>query len=132
ADLVRRDVVVLDIARDEAARQRARGLVAVFLQPLAVRLQLLAGVDRRQRRRNPPGLERVRRVGARADLMEAELPARLDDRRANLVALFVRAPDLETRRTRHAVTQRPHRTSLDLDRVHVEELDLRHGTAVEL
>src|SRR5690606_25359797 len=105
---------------------------AVFLQPLAIRLQLLAGVDRGQRRRNPAGLERVRRVRARADLVQAEVATGLDDRRANLVALLVRAPDLETRRARHAVAQRSHGATGDLDRVHVEELDLRHRTAVQL
>src|SRR5262249_12756573 len=47
-------------------------------------------------------------------------------------ALFVRAPDLETRRAGHAVTQRAHFAARDIDRVHVEELDLGYRTAVQL
>src|SRR5690606_17668209 len=132
ADVVRRDVVILDVVRHEAAGERARGLVAVFLPPLAVRLQLLAGVDRGQRRRNPAGLERVRRVSARADLTQAELRTGRDDRLADLVVLLVRAPDLETGSARHAVPEGADRAAADLHRAHVEELELLDRAAVQL
>src|SRR5690606_13852832 len=77
-------------------------------------------------------LERVRRVGARADLMEPEVLPCLDDRGADLFALLVRAPDLETGGAGHAVAQRAHRAARDLDRAHVEEPDLLDRAAVEL
>src|SRR5690606_19933356 len=131
-DLVRRDVVVLDVGRYEAARKTARALVAVGRQPLAVRLQLVAGIDGGQRRRDPAGLERIRRVRARPDLMQTEILAGLDDRGANLLALLVRAPDLESRCSGHAVTQRAHGPPRDLNRAHVEELDLLDRAAVQL
>ena len=131
AELVRRQVVVLDVVGDEAAADRAGGLVARRRQPLAVLLHLLAGVDRGQRRGNPARLERVARVGARADLDQAEVPARLDDRLADLVALCVRTPDLEPGRTGHAVPQGADLAALDVDRVHVEELDVRERAAVQ-
>ena len=95
AELVRRQVVILDVVRHEAAADRASGFVARRRQPLAVLLHLVAGVDRGQRRGNPTRLERVAGVGARADLHQAEIAARLQDRLADLVALCVRAPDLE-------------------------------------
>src|SRR5215470_4973620 len=60
ADLVRRDVVVLDVLRDVAAGETAGGFVAPRGQPFAVRLHALVRVDGRQRRRNPARLERVR------------------------------------------------------------------------
>src|SRR5262245_56260305 len=132
ADLVRRDVVVLDVLRHEAAGERAAGLVAVRGQPLTVRLHALVGVDGGQRRRNPAGLQSVRGVRARADLPHAELLAGLDDDVADFLALLVRAPDLEAGRAGHAVTQRAHGVLADLDRAHEEELDLGHGTAVQL
>src|SRR5690606_22678520 len=50
----------------------------------------------------------------------------------DLVALLVRAPDLETRSAGHAVPQRTHGAALDLDRAHVEELDLLDRAAVQL
>src|SRR5688572_14040684 len=103
AELVRREVIVLDIVRDEAAADRASGFVARRRQPFAVLLHLLAGVNRGQRRGNPTRLERVAGVGASADLNQAEIPARLQDRLADLVALCVGAPDLEARRAGHAM-----------------------------
>src|SRR5690606_37055577 len=78
ADLVRRDVVVLDVVRGEAAGETARRLVARGRQPLAVGLHALVRVDGRQRRGNPARLERVRGISARADLTHAELAAGLD------------------------------------------------------
>ena len=80
AELVRRDVVVLDVVGDEAAADGAGGLVAVRRQPLAILLHLLAGVDRRQRRGNPARFERVGGIGARTDRHDAELFAGLEDR----------------------------------------------------
>src|SRR5690606_32773642 len=132
ADLVRSDVVILDVVRYEAPGETARAFVAVGRQPLAIRLQLVARVDGRQRRRNPARLERVRRVGARADLMEPEVLPGLDDRGADLFALLVRPPDLETGSAGHAVAQRAHRAASDLDRAHMEELDLLDRPAVQL
>ena len=101
-------------------------------QPLAVLLHLLAGVDGRQRRRNPAGLQRVGGVGARADLNQAEVLARFENRLANLLALRVRPPDLQPRGAGHAVTQGANLPALDLDRVHVEELDVGNRPAIQL
>jgi hypothetical protein len=70
-------------------------LVAGSRQPLAVLLHLLAGVDGRQRRRNPAGLQGVRGIGARTDRHQTEFFAACEDRVANLLAFCVRAPDLE-------------------------------------
>src|SRR5207247_1645101 len=58
------EVVVLDVVGGEAATDRGRALVPLGRQPLPVPAQALAGVDRRQRRRDPARLERVRRVRA--------------------------------------------------------------------
>ena len=86
AELVRRHVVVLDVVRHETAAERARGLIAVGRQPLAVLLHLLAGVDRGQRRRNPAGLQRVGGIRTRAHRNQAEVLAGLEDRVADLFA----------------------------------------------
>ena len=77
AHLVRSDVVVLDVVRDEAAADRGGALVAVGRQPLAIGLHLVAGVDAGQRRRDPARLEGVGRVRARADQDDARRPCRL-------------------------------------------------------
>src|SRR5688572_7022267 len=103
AELVRREVVILDIVRDEAAADRASGFVARRRQPFAVLLHLVAGVNCGKRRGNPTRLERVAGVGASADLHQTEIPPRLQDRFADLVALCVGAPDLEARRAGHAM-----------------------------
>src|SRR5262245_43954501 len=97
ADLVRRHVIVLDVARHEAPAETARGLVARRRQPLPVFLHALVGVDGRQRRWNPARLERIGRIRTRADLAKAELLARLDDRLADFLTLFVWTPDFEPR-----------------------------------
>src|SRR5690606_19317025 len=64
--------------------------------------------------------------------MKTEILAGLDDRGADFLALLVRAPDLEPGSAGHAVTQRAHRAPRNLDRAHVEELDLLDRAAVEL
>src|SRR5690606_8023823 len=74
AELERSDVVVLDVVADEAAAKRTDRLVAVRAEPVAILLQhAFTAVDAGQRRRNPAGLERVRRVRAAAD--EAQVDA---------------------------------------------------------
>src|SRR5690606_20704612 len=135
AELERIDVVVLDVVADEAAAQRADGLVAVGAEPVAVVLQhAVAAVDARQRGRNPARLERVRRVRAAADetQVHADVARGLLDRRLDVVLVGVRAPDLETGRARHAVTQRLHAARADVDPVDVEELDVGDLRAVDL
>src|SRR5690606_12035110 len=126
------EVVVLDAVADERAGERAGRLVAVGAEPLAVAALLRARVDRGQRRGDPAGLERVRRVRARADREQAELGARLDDEVADAVVLLVRAPELEAGRAGHAVAQRVDGRAADLHRAGVEELELLDRAAVEL
>ena len=53
AQVVRRQVVVADVVRVEAAAERCHGLVALAVQPLAVRLHVRPGIDRGQGRRDP-------------------------------------------------------------------------------
>src|SRR5690606_31377589 len=132
AELPRVQVVVLDRLADERAADRAGRLVRVGRQPLAVALQLVAGVDRRQRARDPARLERVRRIGAAADRDQAELFTRLEDLLADVVLVLVGAPDLEARRAGHAMAQRADGLVADLHRRHVEELELVERGAVEL
>ena len=132
AEVVRREVVVGDVVGVVAPAERAGALVALRGQPLAVRLHVVAGEDRRQRARDPARLERVRRVDARADVDEAELGAGLEDRGLDLGAVVPRAEDLAARDARHAVVQRAHLAAGDRDPVHVEEPDLGQRPAVEL
>src|SRR5690606_30440613 len=80
-ELVRREVVVLDVLGVETAAERRRRLVRVLRQPLAIGPELLAGIDRGQRARQPAGLERIRVVGPAADLDEAVLASGLEQRR---------------------------------------------------
>src|SRR5689334_24504364 len=95
AELERIEVAVLDVPGYETAADRAGGLVAVRTEPLAIVPELLARVDRRQRRWYPAGLQRVRRIGAAAAGHQTELVAGLEDRRTDLVLLCIRTPDLE-------------------------------------
>src|ERR1700761_4621334 len=133
AELVGREVGVLDVARHEAAAERAgEALVADGREPLAVRLELLAGVNRGQRRGDPAGLQRVRGVGAGPNRHDAELLAGVKDRLADLEVLLVRAPDLKARLTGHAVPERVNLTALDVDEVGAEELNVRDRPAVQL
>src|SRR5437879_9545658 len=64
AQLPRVEVVIFDVVGHEAAADRAGGLVAVGTEPLAIGLELLARIDRRQRRRNPARFQSVRGVSA--------------------------------------------------------------------
>src|SRR5690606_7823611 len=130
--LPRVEVVVLDLLTDERTADRTGGFVGVGRQPLAVALQLVAGVARRQRARDPAGFERVRRIGTRTDRDQAELFACLEDLLADVVLVLVGAPDFQTRRTGHAVAQRADGLVADLHRAHVEELELVERLAVEL
>src|SRR6478736_7613545 len=128
----RRQVVVRDVVGVERAAERAGRLVAVGRQPLAVRRQVVAGEDGRQRARDPTGLERVRRVDARADLLEAELLAGLDDRRAHVLGLVPGPEELAAGDARHAVVQGADGVPGDRDLAHVEELDLGQRSARHL
>src|SRR4029078_3331075 len=74
------EVVVDDRIRVEAPADRGRPLVPGGRQPLAVLAQALARVHGGKRRRYPPGLERVRRIGPPTDLPHPELLARLQQR----------------------------------------------------
>ena len=125
-----RQVVVGDVVRVVAAAERARSLVALRRQPLAVGLHRVAGEDGGQRARDPARLERVRRIDTRADLLEPELLAGLDQRGAHVLALGDRAEQLEPRDAGHAVMQRAHLVAADRDPPHVEELDLGQRAAV--
>ena len=128
--VVRREVVGRDVVGDEAAAERAGALVAVGGEPLAVSLQLVAGEDRWERARDPTRLERVRRVRARADLTQAEVPAGVDDRASHVLPLPPRAKDEPY--ARHPMVQSAYLPPADRELAHVEELDLRQRAAVRL
>src|SRR5271166_2221836 len=131
--LVGRHVVVLDVAGDEAAAERAgEALVALRGQPFPVGLHLVARVNGGQRRGDPAGLERVRRIGAGADRLDAELFAGLHDRIADLEVLLVGTPDLKPGLAGHAMAQRVDATASDVDVVRVEELNVGERAAVQL
>src|SRR5690606_12436147 len=105
AELERSDVVVLDVVADEAAAERTDRLVAVRAEPVAILLQhAFTAVDAGQRRRNPAGLERVRRVRAAADeaQVDADVARGLCDRRLDVVLVGVRTPELEAGHAGHA------------------------------
>ena len=101
-------------------------------EPLPVRLHLLAGVHGRQRRRDPARLQRVGRVGAAADQVQAEFLARLEDRVANQIVLGIRSEQLVPGLASHAVPQGAHSLAGDGDVAHVEELELRRLAADHL
>ena len=126
------EVVILDVVGHERAADRAGRFVAIRAQPFAKLLELLASVDRGQRRGNPPRFQGVRRISAAAALDQPEFLARLHDRRADVFLFFVRPPEFEPRRARHAVAQRLHRTAGDGHRAHVEELELFERAAMQL
>src|SRR6185312_1252223 len=130
--LVGRQVVIFDVVRDEAAADRAGGLVAAGREPLAVLLHLLAGVHGRQGRGNPARLQRVRGVGAGTHRDDAELFTGLQDRIADELALLVRPPQLQARGAGHAVPQGAYPLAANVDRVHGEELDVGNRSAVQL
>src|ERR1700691_2385021 len=97
AQFPRRQVIILDVVGNETAANGPSGLVAVGAEPLAVGLELLAGVDARQRRGNPARLQGIRGIGPAAAGNHAELPARLEDRSANLLLLLVGPPNFQAR-----------------------------------
>src|SRR6185437_12079660 len=100
--------------------------------PLAIVPELLSRVDRRQRRRYPAGLQRIRRIGAAAAGHQTELLAGLENRRADLILLCIGTPDLEPGGARHAVAQGAHGPAGNLHGGHVEELQLLERAAVQL
>ena len=107
--LERVDVIVRNVRADERAADGARSLIAVGPQPVTVFGQhAVAGVDARQGGRNPTGLERIGRIGPAADLpqVDACVTSGLKDCRLNIVLVGIGAPDFQTWRARHAVTQR--------------------------
>src|SRR5690606_20493776 len=101
-------------------------------QPLPIRLHFLAGENRRQGARDPPRLQGVGRVHPGTYLSEPELLASLDDRGLDRRTYLPRAEQLQARYARHAVVQRPHPMATDVDTTHVEELDFRQGSSVQL
>ena len=131
ADVVRRNVVVLDVLRQVAATQRAGSLIARGWQPLAEGLHLLARVHCRQRRGNPARFQRVGGIGARTDLMQAVVLAHFEDGVLHFIAFAVGAPNLEARCAGHAVAQCAYLPAGDVDVAHVEELDVRHRAAIQ-
>ncbi len=124
-ELVRREVVVLDVVRVEAASQRSGRFIRALGQPFSIRLHLLARVDRGERARQPTGFERVRVVSAATDLNHAVLLAGLEQRRMNDVVVLPRPPHLQAGLPGHAVAQRSHFLARDLQARHVEEAQLR-------
>ncbi len=99
----------------------------------AVSLHLLARVHGRQRRRNPARFAACSVAYAREPtcFRPNSLPASTIAARISS-PLLVRSPDFKTRSAGHAVPQRAHLASRDLDLAHVEELDFREWSAVQL
>ena len=108
AEVVRRRGSSRRCRRSSSCRRASRCPRSLRRQPLAVRLHLVAGEHRRERGRDPARLERVRRVDARADLLEPEVLPGLEDRGTDVLALRPRPPDLQSGHARHAVVERPH------------------------
>src|SRR6185437_2498643 len=98
---VRSHVVVLNFVGLEASTQRARTFITAGREPLPIRLHLFARVDRGKRRRNPSRLERVGRVSPGAHLFKSKIRSRCHYRFANLLALLVWSPDLQSRSASH-------------------------------
>ena len=132
AQFIRSHIVVFDILGDEASADRPRTLVAAGGQPLAVFPHLLAGVNSRQRRWNPSGLQCIAGVGARSHRHQIEFAPSFEYRVAYFIALGVGAPHFQPGRARHAVPQGAYLSTLDVDRVHGEEFDVGNRAAVEL
>ena len=103
AEIPGREVVVLDPVGDEAPADGRTSLVAGRRQPLAVRLQAVARVHGRQRRRDPARLERVRRIRTSADLPEPELLACGEDRLAHRLLVVPGAEQLPAGLAGHPV-----------------------------
>ena len=134
ADVPRRQVVVLDVARRRSCRRSRPCLVAVGRQPLAVGLhRLVAGVDRRQRRRDPARFQRVRRIGAAADQAQAEVLAGLDQIASRTASPSSHGPN-NSKPGWPAMPWRSARTVLPamVSVRHVEELQLRRRLADRL
>lgn len=129
------DVIVLDILGNEASADRARGLVAIRAQPVAIILQhAVAGVNARQRRRDPARFERVGGIGpaAAAHEIDAGLFGCLEDAGQDVALVLIRSPYFETGRAGHAVTQRLYFLRADIDPVDMEELDIRDRPTIHL
>src|SRR3546814_5665503 len=73
--------------------------------------------------RRPPRSTRTDTLFPYTTLFRSLL-ARFQDGAANLFLFLVRAPDFQTRRTRHPVAQRAYGLSSNVHRAHVEELEL--------
>src|SRR5690606_39616643 len=78
AQLPRVEIVVFDRLADERTADRAGGFIAVGTEPFAVVLELVAGVERRQRAGDPAGVPRGRRVRERTGGAQAEPRRRLE------------------------------------------------------
>src|SRR3546814_15748658 len=81
--------------------------------------------------RRPPRSTRTDTLFPYTTLFRSLL-ARFQDGAANLFLFLVRAPDFQTRRTRHPVAQRAYGLSSNVHRAHVEELELLERAAMEL
>ncbi len=129
--LVRRNVIVLDVVGVVTAAERTRAFVTFGRQPLAVRFHLVPGVHGRQRRGNPARFECIGRICPGAHQAHAIVFADLVDRSTNFLTFFIRAPDLESRRAGHTVAERADFPAGYVDRIHVEELDVRWWPAMQ-
>ena len=89
-------------------------------QPLAVLGEVVVE-DRGERRRNPPGLERCRRIRLRTDTADVELGPGIQERLEDDLVVLPRPEELEARLTGHSVTKAFHVASRDGEVPDVED-----------
>ncbi len=130
ADFGRPDIQVLEIATRETSADRSIALEGIGRQPFAERSRRLAGIDRRECRRDPPGFGRSHAEYPRADLPQPVLGPGSDDRIFDLVAVPGWSPDLEPGRARHSMVQRGDLAPSHLELAHLEEANIRERSAV--
>src|SRR6185436_12472996 len=101
AKIVGRQIVIRDVVGVKTAAERSHGFVARSFQPLPIGLHLFAGIDRRQRRRDPARFEATRWIRSRADLLYSELLAGIHNGVFHFVAVFPRTKEFPPRLSDH-------------------------------
>src|SRR5690606_19967772 len=114
-EVPRREIIILDVLRDEAAADRRIRLERVAREPLAIGLHVLAGIDCLQWRRDPAGFHCAGAIGAAADELQTELGTGFDDRIADLITLGPRTPEFEPRSAGEGMSERADLVTGDLD-----------------
>src|SRR5262249_6809138 len=132
AEIVRREVILRDVAGVKAAAERRSGLITITRQPLPVWLQRFARINGRHRRRNPPGFQRVARIGTGPDLPQSEFFSGLQNCFQNLFALCPRTEQFPSWLSDHTVTESAHVYTGNGNMFHVEKFDIGRRLTQEL